>query len=438
MVNLPAREPSLSVDIHMTSNPSKQLVPGTQLVAYLIDPAGNSVSYSTNYTTSSSSSTTPAVVDDVSLYHTNARAGVWRIVLDWPNPVSGAALSVPFTGTITFSAFAQTNNLPASAATHISAKSGQTFAIKFCNPSKAQQAFFANPRLSRSGTASYPLANLLGSGAGAGGATFVPGAELIYGVPPDSTQLQSSLFSTTPITYDLFYFTGDPDMSPAVKAPGVSGSQSGDEAALTYSTSEVGQGLWGLVTDEIGPYPAAGAKSTNAQANLSATTQPFDGTVTSSTGDLWPDFTLSQPTQSFTPEYLAAGSCGHIMGTITPTGVTPGTVVHGILYIDDYVLGSNITSGFIPSNFGLGILRVATRSSVSRTRTPSVHDADQVVRRNAPHLHGSAFVSSTRRAIDRGRTPRARPRRSVRRSSIRRSTSGRLSRVLNADTSLSS
>lgn len=356
-LNVPSGSKSLTVDIHMASNPSNGQMLGTQLVGYLEDPAGNVIGYSTNYTTTAAH--VPEAVQDVVLYHANPTAGTWRVILDWPNPVSGAALSVPFTGTITFGAFAQTNNLPNSAATDVSSASGGTFAVNLCNHSAAPQSFFADARLSGAGSAEYPLANLLSSStAQAFGATFAPFGELAYLVPPDSTEIQSSVLSTRPVTYDLFDFVGDPDISPAVKAPGVNGSQSGNASAVTYTSPEVAQGLWGLVTDQLGPYPAGGAVPANAQANVSVVSQPFNDDITTSTSDLWQLGTLTESAPNFTPAYLAPTACGSIGVAINPPSSEVGSTVHGVLYIDDFVLGSAINPGttFVPSNFGLGIL----------------------------------------------------------------------------------
>lgn len=134
----------------------------------------------------------------------------------------------------------------------------------------------------------------------------------------------------------------------------MNGSQSGDEAGLTYSSPELTQGLWGLVTDEIGPYGPNGSTFANGQANTSVVTAPFDTTVTSSTSDLWPDFTLDTTAPgTFNPLYLASEACG----TIKPTA-TVGITVTGVMYIDDFVLGSNInpSTTFVPGNaFGFGI-----------------------------------------------------------------------------------
>jgi hypothetical protein len=191
----------------------------------------------------------------------------------------------------------------------------------------------------------------------------LPGVDLLYGVPPDTSELQTNLTSTRPVTFDLSYFPGDPDVTPAIKAPGVSGLQSGNQALLTYSTPEVSPGIWSLVPDEIGPYGAVGgAKTVNAQANLSVVTRSFDTTFTTATGDLWPGLTLNvAPTSAFNPLYLTAAgtgatNCGTVAVSIKPTAAV-GSVVTGTLFLDDYVLGSNIpNTTFIPSNFGLGIL----------------------------------------------------------------------------------
>ena len=60
-------------------------------------------------------------------------------------------------------------------------------------------------------------------------------------------------------------------------------------------------------------------------------TETFDPAVTSSTGNLW-DGSLGDFL------YLLPGQRGTIHVEIAPTG-TPGTVVSGTLYVDDFSLG---------------------------------------------------------------------------------------------------
>lgn len=366
---VPTGAPSLNVDIHMTSDSGQGLVLGTQLVGYLIDPSGAAVAYSTNYTEGPPPSNTPEATTDVSLYRAQPVSGTWRLVLDWPNPVSGTALTVPFTGAVTFAPFALAGNtVPNSASTLITAGTPTPFAVTVCNPSAAPQAFFVDPRLDSANGApvytKYAMLNLLGAThAQALGDVTLPGALLAYLVPPDTREMRASIASTVPVTFDLFYFVGDPDVSPAVRAPGVNGSQSGDEARLTFSSPEIGQGLWGLVPDEVGPYGSAGIKTVNAEIGLGVLTQTFDGSVSSTAGDLWELGGLRMPSSSGSPLYLtpagtsSATNCGTITVTIDPTA-KKGTVIRGTLYLDDFVLGSSINPGttFIPSDFGLGIL----------------------------------------------------------------------------------
>jgi hypothetical protein len=344
---LPAGKPSLNVTIHLAPNPPAPIFPGDQLNAYLVDPTGQTVGYSSNYTTDSGGN--PLVVNYVSLYHANPMAGQWRVMLQWQNPVTGKALSVPFTGAIRFAAIHLTSNtVPNSAAATIKTGTSPAFAINVCNPSLAPQSLFVDPR--QPTTAEYPLLNLLGATTPQVlGSIALPNSELLYLVPPDTTELQANIAGTLPVTFDTSYLPGDPDLSPALSEPGVTGSQSGNVAALTYSNAEVSPGVWALVPDEIGPFGTTGYKTGQAQVGFSVVTRAFDPTVISSTGDMWESVGLDTPAQSTgTPLYLTpAGSgstnCGDITVTIKPTAAV-GTVVSGTLYLDDSVLGSTLSS----------------------------------------------------------------------------------------------
>lgn len=71
---------------------------------------------------------------------------------------------------------------------------------------------------------------------------------------------------------------------------------------------------------------------------MTAHTKPFDATVTSTTGDLWPASTNTAAFGTFSPLLLHPGQTGTITVTITPAGAH-GTVVSGTLYVDDYASG---------------------------------------------------------------------------------------------------
>ena len=140
------------------------------------------------------------------------------------------------------------------------------------------------------------------------------------------------------MTFDLAYSPGDPDVAPGVNSPSTSGSVQGDSADVVLDEPEVSPGVWLLNPAEIGPFPASGAPTVHASASLSAVTQSFDPSITSSTGDMWS--ALNGLSSGFSPTYLEPGQSTTIAVSVTPTG-SPGTTVSGTLYVDDYSLASD-------------------------------------------------------------------------------------------------
>jgi hypothetical protein len=62
--------------------------------------------------------------------------------------------------------------------------------------------------------------------------------------------------------------------------------------------------------------------------------QPFDASMTPSTGDPWEDLVLGGTTYS--PLVLAPGESGSITVTLTPDPSAVGSTVTGYLYVDTY------------------------------------------------------------------------------------------------------
>jgi hypothetical protein len=333
---VPAGETDLDASISLANNPGAGLVPGDQLLAYLVDPNGQTVGYSTNYTLEPSGSTlVPAASPYTQLYHVAPIPGQWELVLFWANPVVGDELSDPFTGAVEFNQVKVSGNLPDSSSTSVT--TGATFDVNIENTGVAPEAFFVDPRLDDQ----TELLNLPNQNPGIDATNFtIPlGAGLTfpyYLVPTHTSQLVANVSSangTTPVTFDMEYFPGDPDVSPAVTAPGVASTIGPGSATLSLTEPpEVSPGLWLVNPDEIGPYPASGVPSDPASASLSALTESFDPAVTSSTGNLW-DGSLTSPV------YLLPGQSGSIEVDMAPTG-TSGSVVSGTLYVDDITLGS--------------------------------------------------------------------------------------------------
>lgn len=269
--------------------------------------------------------------------------GRWTLVLQWANPVTGAALQEPFAGSVSFQPLTATDTLPHSASTVLTGATATPFTVHVCNNTGSPQAYFADPRTPVSQTLALPT-QVSSSGSGV---VTMPGAFAFYLVPPDTTQLQASVTSTVPVTFDLSYLPGDPDVSPAIPASGVVGSQSGTQAQLTFTAPEMSQGLWNFVPAEIGPFPPAGAPTASANLTLNAVTPSFDPTVSTSTGNAWQAF--NNLTSTFNPLYLGVGECGDITGSVTPDAAT-GTTVSGTLNIDDFALGAFINAAFGPSS----------------------------------------------------------------------------------------
>ena len=289
----------------------------TTVIAYLIDPSGQNLGYSTNVTLNASGS--PESTLDVNLYHVDPQPGQWTLVLAWQNPVTGQELSEPFTGAIRFNQAQVSSNLPRTAT--LTSGTTYTYNVTVRNAGQSPEAFFADPRLHSQET--LRLADLNGNEADISlplpaGPTFP-----YYFVPTQTSQLQASLTGTVPVDFDSSYFPGDPD---------VEGIQSGDSASLTLTEPEVSPGLWDLVPDETGPYPATGAPPATASASMSAVTRAFDPAVTSSTGDMWSYF--NDVTSTFSPVYVPAGGSATITVQITPNG-TPGSSESGTLFVDD-------------------------------------------------------------------------------------------------------
>jgi hypothetical protein len=300
------------------------------VVAFLLDPEGNAVAQSSNITLDSTQ-TDIIGTGSVTVYKDAPQAGLWSLVLDWLTPVSGAELTEPFTGTVQFDRVDVGANLPESRHVVLRTGSSYTFDVSVTNTSSSPEEYFLDPRTDR--LQSVQLLDQFGNDQDMS-LPLPPGLAFpVYLVPTDTSGIDATLTGSVPVTFDTEPFTGDPDLSPAVPAPGVSESQGADSASLRFSTSdEVMSGYWYLNPSEIGPYPPTGAPSATASATFDAITQGFDLTVAPSTGDLWTaDNGLSS---LFAPVYLEPGQSTTIPLTITPTAA-PGTTVSGVINLDD-------------------------------------------------------------------------------------------------------
>ncbi len=304
---------------------------GDGVVAYLVDPEGETVASSSNLTLDSAGQSAIST-DAVNVYKDDPEAGTWYLRLDWLQPVSGAELAEPFHGAIRFNQVNVGSNLPTRRGQLEQGKT-YTFDVFVRNTAQSPETFFLDPRTDQ--LADVPLVDLFGAGTDQNYALPLPlGAPLpSYVVPTDTREIKTSISGSVPVTYDVEPYPGDPDLSPAVSAPGVTATQSGDSASLDFTPGgEVSPGLWYLNPSEIGPYPGTGAPAATASDSFVAVTPAFDPTVSPSTGDLWSAY--QGLSQGFSPVYLEPGQTAVIPLTITPTA-SPGTWVSGVINVDD-------------------------------------------------------------------------------------------------------
>jgi hypothetical protein len=298
------------------------------VAAFLLDPEGQAVASSSSVTLDRGGGL--LTTGDVSVYKDAPHPGTWALVLDWLQPVSGSELAEPFQGQVRFNHVDVASNLPIAAKAKLHRLKSYAFRVTVKNTSASPEAFFLDPRTTHLST--VRLADGSGSDQGMS-LPLPPGTFPSYEVPTDTSEVVASLTGSAPVTFDTGPFTGDPDLSPALAAPGVTVHQSGDAASLRFSTQgEVAPGLWYLNPSELGPYSSSGAPAVTANASFHAVTRAFDLTATPSTGDLWSvDIGL---TKTFKPVYVLAEHSVTIVVRIKPTARV-GSTVSGVINVDD-------------------------------------------------------------------------------------------------------
>jgi hypothetical protein len=204
-------------------------------------------------------------------------------------------------------------------------KAGQpvTATITVTNTGTTRKDYFADARLSN--RASVPL-----TGANATNVSLpLSGSPLpSWLVPPGTTGLTVTGQATIPITMDLSWALGDPDVPAA--SPGTS-------VVASLAAQEVAPGTFVGMPAAYGPFSTSG---TSGQVSLtaSANTYPFDSTVSASSGDMWArSVDASAP---YTPLSLAPGETGTITITFTPIAST-GAMAHGFIGVDTFNPATN-------------------------------------------------------------------------------------------------
>jgi Subtilase family len=320
-VEIPAGLKALNVQV---STPNAN----NTFFAELVDPSTNEAASSAfnglEETTSSTGGSQLEPEQGAQLHVLDPSAGLWTLVIDFFNTVSGTAVSQPFTVTMNdIPVHAVARGLPDSTSTVLAAGTPVTAYVHVTNDGTSPEAYFVDARLdtqvttalAAQSTSTLTLPDLNGT---------VP----LFLVPTHTTTVTATASSPSKLFFDFTYNYGDPDVISSV----------GTTATGTLSSAEVAAGDWTVTPELLGPFVKA-AKQVTATVGMTATTAAFDPTVSSPTGDLW--LGSENASNSFTPYVVDPGQSVTIPVTITPEG-TAGTTVSGTLYLDD--------SSFIPSD----------------------------------------------------------------------------------------
>jgi hypothetical protein len=287
------------------------------LFAELVSPSGNAASAAANGLLATSTSG-PAIQPEngAQLHVMRPSAGLWTLVVDFYDSVSGTSVAQPFTVTInTTPVSASSSGLPNG--NSLTAGTPVTATVTVTNNSDTPEAYFLDPRLNAQ-VATKLAAQSVSS-------LTLPNVEAIvpeFLVPSHTTALNAKVSSSAPLFFDFTYPYGDPDLI----------STTGKTATGSYSSPDIGAGDWTITPFLVGPTGAKPAKNVTATVSMTAATAGFDRTANSPTGDLWLGSTNAAET--FTPYVVPPGQTISIPITITPKG-NPGSTVNGTLYLSD-------------------------------------------------------------------------------------------------------
>jgi len=301
--NVPRGKRSLNLGVRLAD-------PNYGLQGFLVDPVGEPLDAQT--TANDALAPGPAM----QFFRRSPAPGLWTLVLLVALPVDGKHLSEPFTGSVSFTGPPVTSSgIPNSPATVLPAGKPVTATITVTNTGGIAKDFFADPRLN----GKVPQ-ELLGSDVNSVRLPLSLSAQPNWLVPTNTDLLAVAAQGTVPITMDVSWAFGDPDV------PGLS---FGDNSVAAEAAPEVAPGLFFALPEATGPFTAP----TKGTVNLGAvaSTNPFDSAVASTSGDAWAQSVNA--TARYTPLTLGPGQTGTIKLTFTPKA-PKGTVVRGFIGVD--------------------------------------------------------------------------------------------------------
>jgi len=307
----------------ITANVSLTNDAGDAVGAYLVNPDGVVVGYGEDDNGSA-----------LSAYTLNPVAGNWTLIVDFAEPVIGDEISQPFSGNISLDGIhVSASGLPTHTSHKLKAGVPVVVPVTITNTGVAPEQYFVDARLNSSSSIVlaplFPPATSSGYSLPLGSSTSNPYTPE-WLLPSETSSVKVAASATLPIEFDYGPAPGDPDLFGPPTSP--------KHAAGSYTPAggTVSPGVWYANPDQIGPYLGT-APSGFVNVSMTATTKNFDLAVTPDGGDAWLASVQGLAVfNTFTGVIINPGESGVINVTITPSG-SPGTVVTGTLYVDDFV-----------------------------------------------------------------------------------------------------
>jgi hypothetical protein len=315
-IDVPSGTPELNATVALKNDANNPFT------ALLVSPNGETQSMSSNSLPAANNSLVN--VQGAQLHALSPAAGRWTLIIGFIPNVSGTRLQEPFTVTTDQDARTATaNGLPNSASSMLTKGQASTFNVQIRNGGNAPEAFFVDAR--SPGTTTFNVPSVTNA------STKLPFTVQSnfpeYLVPTHTTTIneRASTTGSQPIQFDSSPGIGDPDIA----------SDAGNPVSASFTDHPVTPGEWSVLPGEVGAFGPTPGPNETATTSLSVITQPFDHTVTSSTGDLWEGSENPSSLQQFNPDQVNPGQVATIPVTIKPTAAS-GTKVTGTLFVNDF------------------------------------------------------------------------------------------------------
>jgi hypothetical protein len=334
---LPVLLRNLDVDVALDNDPANQVS------AYLVSPGGETMGYGSSYlTTGFNKDGVPleSPQKQLSVYTSNPIPGTWTLVVDFTSPVPGNELIDDFHGKVRLNAVSfSRGTLPDTSAVTLKAGQNYTYKIAVHNTGAAPEDIFLDPRLTSTATYGLQPQNTVANVKLPLPAKTDPPEWIVPTMTHSVSVTAKSASAQTPVAFDFGPFPGDPDEQ----------STAGATATATFPVAKaltpVTQGLWFASPAQTGPFGGSGAGGGSVSMTARAVTQAFDTRAASTTGDFW-RFAVAPLAGSAHYSLLTVkpGQTKTVTLTIQPSGPA-GTVVQGMLYIDDFADSLQFLSG---------------------------------------------------------------------------------------------